>query len=159
MGVVRLLSLEDHKRFINRKGYVVVVHIHEDDWPSTQFVARCAAWSLEFPFVHFGSIDVSLGCRNGGGSAIACVPTAAFFRNGVPLDLQVAGTDYMRMETILRDMRADGAAIAEAVSQRVGLVIAQRVNVAQTARAASRAAPVTQAPSSGPRPASRIRIL
>ena len=60
-----------------------------------QFCAHCAAFSREFPYVHFAIF--SLGPEDDNievfGSGLSYVPTFAMYRNGKQY-AQIVGTDY-----------------------------------------------------------------
>lgn len=124
MPIKKLLSSDEHKKFISGKGYTIVIHMHEGDWPSQQMVERCAEYCRIYTFARFATIDTDIHSVSTGHIPIAYTPTVAFFKNGVPMGIQVAGTDYHEMERILNSMRVDGYAIADATNvQRLARIV------------------------------------
>jgi hypothetical protein len=134
MGIAKLHGIEDHARFIASPGYAIVVYMHAGDCPSDQFIARCFEWAREYPFIRFAMIDTAEGCA--GLEPVAFVPMATFFRNGKRAGSPLVGTDFARMESILRSMRVDGGALVAPASTAsiVGVYIAPHVDRAIFAR-------------------------
>lgn len=112
MPIKKLLNSEEHKKFISNKGYVIVIHVHEGDWPSQQMIEKCTEYCRIYAFAQFAQIDTDIHGVSTGHIPIAYTPTVSFFRNGKPMNVQVAGTDYGEMERILNSMQNDGYAIA-----------------------------------------------
>lgn len=113
MPIKKLYSAEEHKKFVSGRGYIIIIHTHEGDWPSSQMIEKCAEYCRIYQFAQFAQIDTDITGVNIGRIPIAYTPTITFFRNGKPMGIQVAGTDYDEMERILNSMRTDGYAIAD----------------------------------------------
>jgi len=112
MGVTIIKSLQEMRQFIGRQGYATLVYVRVNDWACTQMIAKCAEVMNEYPFIRFAYVDDTIAPHTIGGITCVGVPTVLFFRNGVPIADSVAGTDFAKLDHLLRGFRADGSAIA-----------------------------------------------
>lgn len=105
--VSKITTAEQLRTMINLRGYVAIIFVGINDWPSNQFAEKCAEYSRTFPYVRFATAPVELAGACVGGTHLTFIPTTAIYRNGI-LCMQVVGTDYLGIEKILVATRKDG---------------------------------------------------